>query len=198
MWKFSWILQSDWISRNFLIKIWTMWPNLRRVAAGAAAAGQTLGPAWACHSVSALWLRCCKANLLFVFKLVKKGYKTNIPSFYFERIVEITYLRRTGNFSIFPRGFAPRKNRNMPVLLRYIISTILSQSLVYLYIISLLWIFMSILRTWLVNCCSQSKEYFSHQSKKRWIFFDILSWQHCACSIMLSSSWALLRMLTNA
>ena len=25
MWKFSWILQSDWISRKFLIKIWTMW-----------------------------------------------------------------------------------------------------------------------------------------------------------------------------
>ena len=78
-----------------------------------------------------------KPNLCLCTKLVKKGYKTNIPSFYFERIVEITHLRRTGNFSIFPRGFAPRKNRNMPVLLRCIIPTILSQSLVYLYTIYL-------------------------------------------------------------
>ena len=112
--------------------------KLRRVAA---AAGQTLG-----HVIQSV--HCdyvvAKPNLFVCFKLVKKGYKTNIPSFYFERIVEITYLRRTGNFSIFPRGFAPRKNRNMPVLLRYIISTILSQNLVYLYIINTCIIIISI------------------------------------------------------
>ena len=40
VWMFSWILQSDWISRNFLIKIWAMW---QITSCSSAAAGRTLG-----------------------------------------------------------------------------------------------------------------------------------------------------------
>ena len=138
MWKFSWILQSDW-RIEFLETLSSRSGKLRRVAAAAAgrtpnASGMSFSQ---CTVITLLPLLplVAKPNLYLCIKLVKKGYKTNIPSFYFERIVEITHLRRTGNFYIFPRGFAPRKNRNMPVLLRYIIPTILSQSLVYLYTI---------------------------------------------------------------
>ena len=71
-----------------------------------------------------------QSQIFFVcFKLVKKGYKTNIPSFYFERIVEIYISSEDWQFFY----FAPRKDRNMPVLLKYIISTILCS--VYLYTI---------------------------------------------------------------
>ena len=130
---------KDWISRNFILKIWQITSCSCCSCCSCRPNAERLGMSFSQCTV----IRCCPLlqsqigsvgpNLCVCFKLVKKGYKTNIPSFSFERIVEITHLRRTGNFSIFPRGFAPRKNRNMPVLLRCIIPTILSQSLVYLY-----------------------------------------------------------------
>ena len=146
MWKFSWILQSDWRIEflETLIKIWQI--TSCSCCSSCRPNAERLGMSFSqCTVIAYVVAPCCKANLVppnlcVCFKLVKKGYKTNIPSFYFERIVEITHLRRTGNFSIFPRGFAPRKNRNMPVLLRCIIPTILSQSLVYLYNINLCWV----------------------------------------------------------
>ena len=74
-----------------------------------AAAGRTLG-----HVIqsSVHWDYAAAKSKSFrffaCFFVLKKGYKTNIPSFLFERIVEITYLRRDWHITIFPRGFAPR------------------------------------------------------------------------------------------
>ena len=94
---------KDWISRNVIIKIWQITscsccscrPNAERF-------WHVIQWFSQCTVITLLPL-VAKPNLCLCIKLVKKGYKTNIPSFYFERIVGITYLRRTGKFSIFPQ-----------------------------------------------------------------------------------------------
>ena len=61
--------------------------------------------------------RAFVACLLQFVIVLQKGYKTNIPSFEFERIVEIIYHRRDCHkLLFFPWGLRPsEKNDTMPV-----------------------------------------------------------------------------------